>query len=315
MKSLHSFSPNRCLHATAAILLLASARVQASQTSELEAAAKESARNCETKEGQQYRDKFEQAIMSAFAKALHSCLSRPDTVEPAEVAFIISANGHVKKILVSPNIEYGKCVVSELRLPKTLPKPPRDLWPIAMGLANHSHAEKKRAGPPDKPISTKGEEGYDRDIEPYIAQARATYPAAKERFLAGLPPNHTFAVWIRLWQKDDQARRIAHEDVFVDVDSIKNGKVTGRIGNKIELLTNHHKGEIISFPESEVKNWLILRPDGTEEGNVVGKFLEHWKPHQSSNQSLQPTAGRRAASLHFMKTRPLQFALALARGG
>src|SRR5204863_8118882 len=116
------------------------------------------------------------------------------------------------------------------RLPKTLPKPPHDMWPIAMGLANHSHEKKKRAGPPDKPISTKGE-GYDRDIQPYVAQARATYPAAKKRFLAGLPSNHTFAVWIRLWQKDDKARQIAHEDVFVDVDSIKNGRVTGRIGN------------------------------------------------------------------------------------
>jgi hypothetical protein len=28
---------------------------------------------------------------------------------------------------------------------------------------------------------------YDRTIAPYVAQARATYPAAKRRFLAGLP--------------------------------------------------------------------------------------------------------------------------------
>jgi len=34
-----------------------------------------------------------------------------------------------------------------------------------------------------------------------------------------------------------------------------------------------------------------------------------------SNQSLQPTAGRSDASLHFMKTRPLQATLALANGG
>lgn len=238
----------------------------------------ESARNSATKEGQQYRERFEQAILPTFAKALHSCLSRPDTVEPAMIVFIISADGRVKKILASPNIEYGRCVVSELHLPKVLPKPPHDSWPVAEGLANHSHEEKKRAGPSEKPIPTEGE-GYDRGIQLYVAQARATYPAAKKRFLAGLPPNHTFAVWIRLWQKDDQARQIAHEDVFVDVDSIKNGNVTGRIGNKIELLTNYHKGEVISFAESEVMNWLILWPDGTEEGNVVGKFLEHWKPH------------------------------------
>src|ERR1700730_18249567 len=210
MMLLHKMGLYRCLLSTAAVLLLGSARIHASETGELEAAMKESARNSQTKEGQQYHERFERAILSTFAKALHSCLSRPDTIEPAEIVFIISANGHVKKILASPNIEYGKCVVSELRLPKTLPRPPRDLWPVAMALANHSHEEKKRAGPPDKPIRTEGE-GYDRDREPYVAQALATYPAAKKRFLAGLPPNHTFAVWIRLWQKDDQGRRLAHE--------------------------------------------------------------------------------------------------------
>ena len=34
-----------------------------------------------------------------------------------------------------------------------------------------------------------------------------------------------------------------------------------------------------------------------------------------SNQAMQPTAGRRIVSLHFMKTRPLQLALAPASGG
>ena len=33
------------------------------------------------------------------------------------------------------------------------------------------------------------------------------------------------------------------------------------------------------------------------------------------NQTIQPTAGRFDASLHFMKTRPLQATLGLASGG
>jgi hypothetical protein len=36
---------------------------------------------------------------------------------------------------------------------------------------------------------------------------------------------------------------------------------------------------------------------------------------QPSNHAMQPTAGRRTAALHFMKTRPLQAALALPSGG
>ena len=39
------------------------------------------------------------------------------------------------------------------------------------------------------------------------------------------------------------------------------------------------------------------------------------KRTQSSNKSLQPTAGRRTASPSFMKTHPLQATLALASGG
>ena len=114
---------------------------------------------------------------------------------------------------------------------------------------------------------------YDRAIAPYVAKARATYPAAKKRFLAGLPPKYTFSVWVRLWQKDKNNRMHA-EDVFVVVDSIKDSKVSGRIANIPENVTNYRQGQQVSVPESEIRNWVIVRPDGSEEGNFVGKFLE-----------------------------------------
>jgi len=37
-------------------------------------------------------------------------------------------------------------------------------------------------------------------------------------------------------------------------------------------------GQRITIPESKIDNWVIVRPDGTEEGNYVGKFLDHYKP-------------------------------------
>lgn len=76
----------------------------------------------------------------------------------------------------------------------------------------------------------------------------------------------------------DPTRQLRHEDVFVEVESIKNGVVSGRIANKMDLLTNYKRNQRILVKESEVKNWLILRPDGVEEGNYVGKFLDHYKP-------------------------------------
>jgi uncharacterized protein YegJ (DUF2314 family) len=137
------------------------------------------------------------------------------------------------------------------------------------------------SAPPDIPVRVQSPAevaAYDRAIAPYVAKARASYPAAKKRFLAGLPPKHTFAVQVRLRQKDEKARAYRFEDVFVGVQAIKKGTVYGWINSKPMNITNHHQGEQIQFPESEVMNWLIVRPDGSEEGNYLGKFLDHWKP-------------------------------------
>lgn len=135
--------------------------------------------------------------------------------------------------------------------------------------------------PPDKPQRVRGykqAEAFDRAIAPYVAKARATYPAAKKRFLAGLPPNSYFSVWIPLDENDKKTGEYRREYVFVAVDKISGGKVYGRINNTLLSLKRHHKGERIEFPESRVLNWAIVRPDGSEEGNYVGNFMDHWKP-------------------------------------
>ncbi|MEY2577034.1 MAG: hypothetical protein QOF80_2521 [Verrucomicrobiota bacterium] len=118
---------------------------------------------------------------------------------------------------------------------------------------------------------------YRRAAAPYVAKARATYPAAKKRFLAGLPPGHTFAVMVRLQVIDHAKKEVQQADIFVDVHAIKNGKVFGRINSPMPI-AGYKRGELISVSESEIINWLIARSDGSEEGNYVGKFLDHYKP-------------------------------------
>ena len=117
---------------------------------------------------------------------------------------------------------------------------------------------------------------FRRAVAPYVAKARATYPAAKKRFLAGLPPGHKFAVMARLQFVDHAKKEIQQADIFVDVRSIKNGKIFGRINSPMPI-PGYKQGDSISFPESEIINWVIVRPDGSEEGNAVGKFLDHYK--------------------------------------
>jgi hypothetical protein len=110
-------------------------------------------------------------------------------------------------------------------------------------------------------------------MEPYIAHARASWPQARQRFLAGLPLRHTFFVTTRL---RDASGRI--EQAFVAVDSVTDGHVYGRIWSQILVAEGYRLGQSYRFPESELIDWMIARPDGTIEGNIVGRFLDTYRP-------------------------------------
>jgi uncharacterized protein YegJ (DUF2314 family) len=66
------------------------------------------------------------------------------------------------------------------------------------------------------------------------------------------------------------------EQVFVKVVEVRANTISGRIWNDIGIVKGFEKGQEHSFPESELIDWTIVSPDGTEEGNVVGKFLDTW---------------------------------------
>ncbi len=127
--------------------------------------------------------------------------------------------------------------------------------------------------PPDRLIKEWEEKKFNDAIKPYVEQARKTYPAAKARFLAGLPPKHDFFLTARLHDSEGN-----WEQVFVEVKEIGDGKVKGLIANDIQMVTGYKLGDSYAFSESELLDWTISLPDGTEEGNVVGKFLDTYKP-------------------------------------
>lgn len=130
--------------------------------------------------------------------------------------------------------------------------------------------------PPDRPVSATQRcqlRVMFEAMAPYAAQARATYPAARGRFVVGLPPRHTMFVTTRL---SDAAGRI--EQVFVAVDSIRGDTIAGRIWSPIHVVSGYRYRQPYQFPDSLLVDWMIARPDGTEEGNVVGKFLDTYRP-------------------------------------
>jgi uncharacterized protein YegJ (DUF2314 family) len=130
--------------------------------------------------------------------------------------------------------------------------------------------------PKDSPVLTAQKciwLAMDRAMQPYIAQARSKWPEARKRFLAGLPPYHSFFVTTLLVDEDDR-----REQVFIAVDSIRNGVISGRIWNRVDVVRGFSMGDDYSFPESQLRDWMIARPDGSEEGNFVGKFLDSYEP-------------------------------------
>ena len=163
----------------------------------------------------------------------------------------------------------------------SLVRPMRTLLVISAAALVVSVALAQKAAPPDKPQTIhpgKESEAYERAIAPYVAKARASYPASKKRFLRGLPPGYSFTVYFRAHQSADKSHKEAVEDLYVIVDAIKDGKIYGRINNRPLALTKYRLGTPVRFSESRIMNWVVLRPDGSEESNELGNFIDHWKP-------------------------------------
>ena len=130
--------------------------------------------------------------------------------------------------------------------------------------------------PQDKPVavaSNRQMQALEAAMAPYIAQARASWPGAKARFLAGLPAGQRLFATMRLEDADGRV-----EQVFVFVRGIRDGRIEGRIASEISTVQGYRAGDAVSFDESLLRDWTISHPDGVEEGNAVGKFLDTWTP-------------------------------------
>ena len=128
--------------------------------------------------------------------------------------------------------------------------------------------------PPDQPFTSGASDTIrvEEAIKPYVEKARRSYPDAKKRFLAGLPAKHSFFVTTRL--RDEKGN---FEQVFIAVESIDEGHITGRIWSHVLGAKGYKYGDRYTFPESQLIDWLITRPDGSEEGNFVGNFLDEYQ--------------------------------------
>lgn len=126
---------------------------------------------------------------------------------------------------------------------------------------------------PKKIANKEAANNFEKAIAPYVAQARKTLPDTKKRFQKGLKPGEVLYVTVRLYNTAGQ-----YEQVFVEVKSWKNSTIAGLLSSEPELVKERKRGEKMSVQEKDVYDWTISKPDGTEDGNFVGKFLDTYQP-------------------------------------
>lgn len=151
--------------------------------------------------------------------------------------------------------------------PPVAPAPPPPAEPPGAG-SNGSNGSNAHKDEPVQASTTAEREQLERAIAPYIERARKSYPGAKKRYLAGLPAGERFSVVTKLHSPG----RV--EAVFVTVTGIKGDQVTGNIDSEVHGVDGYKAGDSYTLSEKDIVDWVVVRPDGSEEGNVVGKFLD-----------------------------------------
>lgn len=137
---------------------------------------------------------------------------------------------------------------------------------LAVAQADSSHP-----GPPDRPVGAQAHQlaCIDSLLAPRIAKGQASYPAVKTRFLAGLPPGHRLFVSVNLF---DPAQR--KELVFIRVDRMGHDTLYGVLINDLQVVRGFPRGTSMAVLDEALLDWTIARPDGTEEGNAVGNYID-----------------------------------------
>jgi len=95
---------------------------------------------------------------------------------------------------------------------------------------------------------------------------------AKRRFIEGLPLGYSLFVTIEL---TDTIGNV--EISFVQVTRWEGKQITGILATATQHVIGYKMGQKLKIDENRVIDWTITSPDGTEEGNFVGKFLDTYE--------------------------------------
>ena len=126
-------------------------------------------------------------------------------------------------------------------------------------------------GPKDTPQMGQKREVEKQLVRP-IEDARKTLPEAKRRFLTGLPLGYSFYVTIALTSNAGDK-----ENAYVKVEQWEGEEIVGVFATGMLRVRGYQMGQRVKIPEHEVIDWTITAPDGAEEGNFIGKYIDSRK--------------------------------------
>lgn len=122
--------------------------------------------------------------------------------------------------------------------------------------------------PADKPLMGHRTPEQEAKIKELQAQDMKQWPDVKARYAKGLPAGEHLFVTTELTSPGKS------ESVFVAVSSINGSTITGVISSEIMNVEGYKANDRYTLQESAVTDWLISKPDGSEEGNLVGNYLD-----------------------------------------
>jgi hypothetical protein len=138
------------------------------------------------------------------------------------------------------------------------------------GPSTNRHEERPRLAPnaPVDRIVVGSDPRSSPEYQRLVREARSQLPSVRTRFLAGLPAGHHLFVTAIL-RSDHQV-----EQVFVAVRDWSNPNVVDGLLSSTPQTVGFREGDLLHVQRSEILDWTISRPDGTEEGNIVGNFID-----------------------------------------
>ena len=108
-------------------------------------------------------------------------------------------------------------------------------------------------------------------INPYMERAKATFPAVKQKYIAGDYVRENRSMYVQI---DVKAKDGTKEMAFIKVIKCVGSHFQGILSNTMYYVKEYKNGDTLSFSENQIVNWVVVDAEGKEEGNYVGKAID-----------------------------------------